>query len=229
MKVELDQVCPLLGTRADRGTHFAYPTPEHQCYAHTRVSPLSLDEQQSLCLGANHAACRLYMANVSRKHATRAATEALTRVSTPKPPWRPSPYLVATVSLLAVIICGALLLASGLPQMAADAIIPTNTPTITRTPTRTSTPTLTPVPPTSTPTPVPPTSTPTMTPTPTPVIYVVQSGDTLGAIAAKYGVSTQALMDANGITDPKLVRAGTRLVIPVGAQPAAPAATPTRA
>ncbi|MBI5878430.1 MAG: LysM peptidoglycan-binding domain-containing protein [Chloroflexi bacterium] len=228
MRVELEQICPLLGTRADRATRFAYPTPEHQCYAHTRVSPLTQDEQQAFCLGA-YTTCRFYLAHQSRKQATQAASESLERVSTPTAPWRPSPYLIATGALLAVIVCGALLLASGLPQMAAEAMIPTSTPTITRTPTRT------PIPPTLTPTatPVPPTVTPTPTatipPTPTPIIYVVQSGDTLGAIAAKYGVSTQAIMDANGITDARLIRVGTRLVIPPPPRPAGPAATPTRA
>jgi LysM repeat protein len=227
MKVELEHICPLLGTRADPRTHFAYPTPEHQCYAHTRVSPLTQDEQQALCLTANHTNCRFYLAHQSRRNATRAASESLERVSTPRPPWRPSPYLAATLGLLFVVLCGSLLILSGLPQAAALALIPTTTPTVTRTPTRTSTPT--PVPPTATP--APPTSTPTATPTipptATPIIYVVQTGDTLGAIAAKYGVTTQAIMDANGITDPRLIRAGSRLVIPAP-RGGTPTATPTR-
>jgi LysM repeat protein len=46
------------------------------------------------------------------------------------------------------------------------------------------------------------------------VTFVVQTGDTLGEIARKFDVTVRDLMDANNITDPKRVRAGTRLVIP---------------
>ncbi len=61
-----------------------------------------------------------------------------------------------------------------------------------------------------------PTATPIPTPTlsPTPIIYVVQPGDTLYGIALKYGVSVSALQETNGITDPKLLQVGQRLVIP---------------
>lgn len=42
----------------------------------------------------------------------------------------------------------------------------------------------------------------------------IQSGETLGAIARRYNTSTQAIMDLNGIRDPRRVRAGTELTIP---------------
>lgn len=44
--------------------------------------------------------------------------------------------------------------------------------------------------------------------------YVVQSGDTLGIIAQRYGVSLQALMQANDLTDPNLLSVGMALKIP---------------
>ena len=44
--------------------------------------------------------------------------------------------------------------------------------------------------------------------------HVVGSGETLGGIAAQYGVSRGDLMAANGINDPNLIREGQRLVIP---------------
>ncbi len=44
--------------------------------------------------------------------------------------------------------------------------------------------------------------------------YVVQAGDTLGSIAARYGISLQQLMDANGMSDPNLLSVGQTLVIP---------------
>lgn len=44
--------------------------------------------------------------------------------------------------------------------------------------------------------------------------YIVQPGDTLGAIAQNYGVSVGALLDANGLTQGDLLALGTQLSIP---------------
>lgn len=44
--------------------------------------------------------------------------------------------------------------------------------------------------------------------------YVVKPGDTLGAIAARYGVSASAIARANGISNPNRIYIGQRLVIP---------------
>jgi LysM repeat protein len=54
----------------------------------------------------------------------------------------------------------------------------------------------------------------------------VAPGDTLSAIAARNGTSAGAIARANGIADPDLVRAGTRLTIPSGG---AAAVTPASA
>jgi LysM repeat protein len=45
---------------------------------------------------------------------------------------------------------------------------------------------------------------------------VIESGDTLGSVAAQYGVSVQALQAANGIENPLLLQIGQELVIPIG-------------
>jgi LysM repeat protein len=47
-------------------------------------------------------------------------------------------------------------------------------------------------------------------------IYIVQPGDTLGSIAARYGTTVQAIAEANGITNPNLISVGQQLTIPVG-------------
>jgi murein DD-endopeptidase MepM/ murein hydrolase activator NlpD len=45
-------------------------------------------------------------------------------------------------------------------------------------------------------------------------IYIVQPGDSLSSIAARFSVSLQELMAANGITDPNQLAADQQLVIP---------------
>jgi len=45
-------------------------------------------------------------------------------------------------------------------------------------------------------------------------IYIVQSGDTLSLIAARFNVQLADLMNANSISDPNLLSAGQELIIP---------------
>lgn len=68
-------------------------------------------------------------------------------------------------------------------------------------------------------------------PTAAAVEHVVQRGETLGRIAAAYGVTVADLIAANNIANANLIRVGQRLVIPgtvaATATPATTAATPT--
>ena len=227
MKVERDQVCPLLGTRANPDTHFAYATLENRCYAHHRVSPLALDEQETYCLSGAHHNCRFFLAHQARQAATQVAEERLVAASAPVQARRPNPLWLLVAALGFVFLCGVLIALSGLPQNIALAMTPAPTSTATRTPTRTNTPT--PLPPTGTPPPptstaAPATATPSNPPPPTPIIYIVQAGDTPGSIAARYGITSAQLMAANGITDARTLHTGQRLIIPL--PPASP--TPKR-
>jgi LysM repeat protein len=52
--------------------------------------------------------------------------------------------------------------------------------------------------------------------------YAIASGDTMSGIAKKFGVTMQALLAANNLTDPNLVRVGQKIKVPV-----APAAATT--
>ena len=52
------------------------------------------------------------------------------------------------------------------------------------------------------------------TPKPTFVTYNVQSGDTLGAIARRYGTSVRAIQNANSMAGRTMIRIGQRLRIP---------------
>lgn len=46
------------------------------------------------------------------------------------------------------------------------------------------------------------------------IVHVVQAGESLGSIATRYGVTADAIIEANRITNPNLIRVGDRLVIP---------------
>ena len=71
------------------------------------------------------------------------------------------------------------------------------------------------VPATVTPTFAPPTPTEGVpTPTRTATTHTVQAGDTLAKIAAEYGTSVDAIVEANNIEDRNLIRVGQELIIP---------------
>ncbi|WP_051914291.1 LysM peptidoglycan-binding domain-containing protein [Thermorudis peleae] len=94
-------------------------------------------------------------------------------------------------------------------------------PVHTSKPTPTAVPTPTPIPVLEvvTPTPgpaLPPAGTPTPRPGGTPAAgtYVVQPGDSLFTIAARFHVSAQDLAAANHLTDPNTIQVGQVLIIP---------------
>jgi LysM repeat protein len=117
---------------------------------------------------------------------------------------------------------------------------PTETPVVIATPVPTQAPTAAPGVPTAGPspteTPLSATPEPTVGPSPTPFrmeptatppppgvtggcYYVVQRGDTLFSIARRFGTTIAAIAQANGLSNPRYIRAGQRLLIP-GAYPA---------
>ena len=120
--------------------------------------------------------------------------------------------------VLVLLVAGCSVGPTPTPTVSIPTQIPTQTtqPTYTPNPTFTPNPTYTPYPtftPVSTQTTLP-TTTPTMTPMPTPVTHVVRPGDSLNSVAAQYGVSPAALVDANAIQNVDVITVGQVLVIP---------------
>lgn len=115
------------------------------------------------------------------------------------------PVFWAVLLALALTGCGGVITPE--PETEVPALPPTDTPSF--------------HPPTATAPfhPTPATATPTVTPTP--VVHVIQEGDTLAGIAAAYGVSVQALQAVNGIENPLLLPVGQELIIPTGEEEAA--------
>jgi LysM repeat protein len=59
--------------------------------------------------------------------------------------------------------------------------------------------------------------------------YTIASGDTVGAIATRFGVSTQNLLSANGLGWSSIIYPGQTLAIPAGSSPAGATSTPVLA
>ncbi len=67
-------------------------------------------------------------------------------------------------------------------------------------------------------------------PRPTPTIaalYVVQPGDTLSAIAERFGFTVDEIVAANNLTDPNFIQPGQTLLLPSLIGTPRPALTPT--
>ena len=72
----------------------------------------------------------------------------------------------------------------------------------------------------------PPVAAPVAPPAATGTEYVIASGDTLGAIAHRNGLSLKALLEANPGVNPKKLKVGQKVQIPAGGTPVASAASP---
>jgi LysM repeat protein len=123
--------------------------------------------------------------------------------------------LVLLVTLL-VFLGGCGRLITPPPEVTPVVVIPTATLLATK-----------PLPPTFTPAPATPAPTLTPTLTPTPIVYQVQSGDTLLAISAEFGIPAEAIQEANGIIDPRRLQIGQELIIPRPEKEAEQPPTPT--
>ena len=125
------------------------------------------------------------------------------------------------ISLIKVIllILGTVLFASCAQDSPPTVLTPTRTLDRTLRPYPSDTPSATPLPTDY----ISPTLSPTVTLTPTQVFYEVREGDDMYGIAFFYGISPQAIMTANPTVNPRMMGAGTSLLIPITPVPGATA------
>lgn len=130
----------------------------------------------------------------------------------------PPPDFYATLEAIRVELTAsapaALVYATATPvpsPTSAPEPLPTDTPLP---PTEPPAPTGTSAPAPVEPSPAAPADVPTAAPSATPVLYTVQQGDYLSLIAAQYGVTVEAIVAANGITNPNVIEVGQVLEIP---------------
>lgn len=239
----LPRGCPYLLAEAG-GWRLALPTREHRCAAFTPPAPLSPEKQARLCLTPAHTGCATFLASMAAREerlgarsSPRATRWGLARTTTviedagglrarllalllDRRRWPAIPAVLLVTTLFTLAVSG---FRSGVPTTAvatASAGAPATTPAATPTPAPPSTaPTESPAPATTPsappPTPVPtPTAAPTRKPAATFRTYRVVAGDTLGAIAGRFGVTVGAITNLNNISATAVLSIGQVLRIP---------------
>lgn len=214
------------------------PDRGHRCHAEPIPSVVERSYQQRVCLSDGYARCDRYLEHSARlgdpRNRYRHGLTSTRLVIPGEPAWAVAAasrrqirrsQLAGLAAALAVVGAGAVAVASGTlpaglallnspsPGETPVSSVPSPSSTPTASPTATSAPTPTPPQPTASPT-VAPTPAPTAAPTPPPRTYVVVQGDTLGAIAARFGTTANAIAAANGISNPNEINPGQVLVIP---------------
>jgi hypothetical protein len=237
----VDRICPFLALVADHRTAVDGYDPDHACHALTPPEALDRARQAELCLSEAHRQCDRYVAFLDA-HAADApdvptpspdALIARTRLvmdpgarrvaGLSEAPIGMSPrrWVVAGGIALVGVAAAATAMAGGLGGTADRRPDGTAQPSITPTATADPSPSAS-FEPTGEPT-TAPTAEPTAEPTrestprpsaaPAPVTYVVQEGDTLNGIAARFGTTAEAIRQANGLPG-DVINIGQVLVIP---------------
>ena len=231
--------CPYL-VSAGGAWRAAGPSKEHRCAALDPASPIAPEKQRRLCLVASHATCPTYLA--AREARERTPGLAAAGWTPSRPIVRTAPVVLegsshrpaigvtlgaerlaqaalAVMAVVVVALVGARLLGgAGEPGPTGTAggvalattAPPSSTATAPRTPIPTAEPSLRPET-------TAPSEEPSASPAPTKPparTYTVKRGDTLSAIAAKFGTTVAAIVKLNKIKDPRTIYSGQRLKIP---------------
>jgi hypothetical protein len=215
--------CPFLVSAAG-AWRSAEPSRDHRCSRDTRPARLDVDHQHQYCLGSAGPGCPRYV--IARAPGRLTSMLPLVLDRGPLGATLDQGGLRRLAAPASVVIVGAALgafiLARGpaapapapndgateatLGPSAPPAATPSSAP-VTAAPSVSSAPT-----PSRTPSP-----TARASPSPAPVgvrTYTVRPGDALGAIAARFGTTTGALAQLNGIANPSLIRVGQVLKLP---------------
>jgi LysM repeat protein len=236
-RAEPADVCPFL-VAAGGGWRLATPSREHRCGAVSPAAALTPQKQVRLCLTDGHLHCATFIAAAAAREARLGSAAMPERVgrwalarTTPvveevggfrttlagaladRRRWPAIPAMLLVVALATLGL-------SNLRSQGPVTALATPTPATTQ-PTTTASPAA----PTATAAAtVAPSPTATIAPTPAPTIaatpaashqtYTVASGDTLFAIARKFGTTVAAIQELNGITDPGRLKIGQVLKIP---------------
>ncbi len=233
------RICPYI--LAGGGWRSPTPTGEHRCTAVEPPARLTAEKQRRLCLVPDHVTCATYLAageargpaalaarRVGRRAIARTAPVVVERARPLVPaalrgerrPWGQIGLVtLAVVALVAIVITR-----SSTDEGVAPGRAGASPTTLAGTPTTTPTPTRPSAEPPSSPSPAvteAPSATPRPTASPSPATtpvgtrsYTVRRGDTLSAIASRFGTTVRAIQELNGILDPSLIRVGQVLSIP---------------
>lgn len=239
----LPDLCPYLGT-LDGTWRSATAVRDHRCLAVSPPVPLAAEKQRRLCLVADHVDCATYGAAIASRATTARPDGYARPVARMTPvildhgrfdlrlPNLRADRGTGQAALVAVLGVALVAILLARPSGNAGVIDPTGTAvagptgaptTVAATPTISTSPEPTPTEALATPRPsTPPSQAPATESPPTssaePVTsgatYKVKSGDTLSAIAARFGTTTRVLVRLNGITDPSRLKVGQILKLP---------------
>jgi hypothetical protein len=230
--------CPFLLAEAG-GWRLDVPSRDHRCAAFSPPAPLAPEKQARLCLTPSHTSCATYLASLAAREARlgtpagdRATRWGLARTTTviedpgglrarllgallDRRRWPAIPAVILVTTLFTLALSGFRAGIPAEPAATSSPGAPTPSPAPSTGPTPASTPTQAPP---SSPSPAPTTAaTPTAAPTATRTAfrtYRVKAGDTLSAIASRFGTSIQALVNLNNIGNPNQLSVGQVLRIP---------------
>jgi hypothetical protein len=205
------------------------PDAAHRCAAGETLTTIERDYQSRFCLTGRHETCERFVAHVAEhgapgptwRPAAPDATFASTRIVVDAAPRtvihrRPPRLGMAALVIVGLLLVGGVLGWMGLRGLAgilAPSASPSPSASVEVTPSPTPEPSVSAAPSSTASTASTPTAAPT--PAPTPVTYIVQAGDTLNEIAARFGTTAQAIADANGLDIAAPIQVGQILIIPI--------------